>query len=480
MASSGPQGQKRKRGQTSSIPQNVIGNEDGAYRSFIYKDTAHGKAAAVGGSSSRSSLQNGSQTNQVYRKETTKSIHTVRKELPIWSHQKDVRHALNGKDVLILVGETGSGKSTQVPQFLLDCQWCKGQIAITQPRRVAAISLARRVANEMGSTVGSSSPASKVGYSVRFDTSTSPAMRIKYLTEGMLLQELLRDPWLKNYNVVIVDEVHERSVNVDLILGFLRRIVTGEAAGENGREKKLKVVVMSATAETEALVEFFEDGFKKRESQKNQSVHNEAGDDHSESSWSGISTSEDEDTVDSRKGQLIPQESLKSAPSNKESKSINHNGEVESITINGRVIRIVPDRTKSPKSQPVAVQMDGDGKSTVSRGSIHVSTCFIQGRQYPVEIFYLGEPTVDLLYTSVKQIFQIHHGEPLPGDILVFLTGQEVIESLKKLVEDYSKEMAKDMPKVSSVDLSHLSALKGIKSCPPPANPNLETNVPIS
>src|SRR5215469_8006024 len=180
-------------------------------------------------------------------REKKDALLAVRRKLPIWPHANKIRESLHYKDVLLLVGETGSGKSTQVPQFLLDEPWCKqgGCIAITQPRRVAAISLARRVAEEMGTPLGSASPASKVGYSVRFDNSTSPSTRIKFLTEGMLLQEMLRDPWLEQYDVVVVDEVHERSVNVDLILGFLRNIITGDLAGRKGR--RLKVVVMSAT-----------------------------------------------------------------------------------------------------------------------------------------------------------------------------------------------------------------------------------------
>ncbi|KAL9103358.1 MAG: hypothetical protein Q9187_009013, partial [Circinaria calcarea] len=158
----------------------------------------------------------------------------LRKALPIWSHAEQIRQGLRSKDVVLLVGETGSGKSTQVPQFLVDEPWCRlqsvelseasnivkvnvgGCIAITEPRRVAAITLARRVAEEIGTPLGSSSPASKVGYSVRFDNSTSPSTRIKFLTEGMLLQEMLRDPWLREYSAVVVDEVHERGVNVDL------------------------------------------------------------------------------------------------------------------------------------------------------------------------------------------------------------------------------------------------------------------------
>ena len=205
-------------------------------------------------------------TNEGQRlKERAKSLEISRKSLPIWSHVTEIRDALLGKDVMILVGETGSGKSTQVPQMLVDEPWCKPQsvtvprnasedgnhpesvttrmdrssqtvkvggcIAITEPRRVAATTLARRVAEEMGTPLGSSSPKSTVGYSVRFDQSTSPNTKIKFLTEGTLLQEMLRDPWLRAYSAVVVDEVHERGANVDLLLGFLRSMVAGKNEG---------------------------------------------------------------------------------------------------------------------------------------------------------------------------------------------------------------------------------------------------------
>ncbi len=201
-------------------------------------------------------------------RERAKSLESSRKSLPIWSHVAEIRDGLREKDVMILVGETGSGKSTQVPQMLVNEPWCKprsvniprdalndghpagsdtipmdcssqtvrvgGCIAITEPRRVAATTLARRVAEEMGTPLGSFSPKSTVGYSVRFDQSTSPNTRIKFLTEGTLLQEMLRDPWLKAYSAVCVDEVHERGANVDLLLGFLRNIVAGKNEGRGG------------------------------------------------------------------------------------------------------------------------------------------------------------------------------------------------------------------------------------------------------
>ena len=214
-------------------------------------------------------------TNESQRlKDRAKDLEPLRKSLPIWSHVSEIREALLGKNVVILVGETGSGKSTQVPQMLVNEAWCKPQsvtvprdaldsryppasvispgdrslqtariggcIAITEPRRVAATTLARRVAEEMGTPLGSFSPKSTVGYSVRFDQSTSPNTRIKFLTEGTLLQEMLRDPWLKAYSAVFVDEVHERGANVDLLLGFLRNMVAGKNEGRGGIPLKVR------------------------------------------------------------------------------------------------------------------------------------------------------------------------------------------------------------------------------------------------
>lgn len=325
----------------------------------------------------------------------------VRKSLPIWAHQDEIRASLRGdKDVLILVGETGSGKSTQVPQFLLGESWLgdnnKSMIAITQPRRVAAISLARRVAEEMGTPLGASSPASKVGYSVRFDVSTSPSTRIKFLTEGMLLQELLRDPWLKVYGSVVVDEVHERSVNVDLVLGFLRRIVCGDwKKHRNGR--RLKVVVMSATADTKRLLKFFDEGF------------NEAEGKTASASQPTPGPSKDEKKKD--KKNALPQKSTQS-------------------TANG---------TKD--SEEVIKHHDS------------ITTCYIEGRMYPVKVNYLPEATQDFVEAALKTIFQVHHKEPLPGDILVFLTGQDTVEALEKLVNEYAAGLGPELPKILTLPL---------------------------
>ncbi|ORY15918.1 putative ATP-dependent RNA helicase [Clohesyomyces aquaticus] len=317
----------------------------------------------------------------------------IRKALPIWPHAEYIRKSLIKDNVLVLTGETGSGKSTQVPQFLLTEKWCTKCIAITQPRRVAAISLARRVAEEMGSLFGDKSPAAKVGYSVRFDNATGPNTKVKFLTEGMLLQEMLRDPELGQYSAVVVDEVHERSVNVDLILGFLKNLVTEVGKGKR-RKDPLRVVIMSATADVEGLVRFFAEGSGNDMKQSaTSSMAGDQDDEGLESSWSGISS----------------------------------DGEPDGETNSEQIAR--------------------------NTGASNVSTCFIEGRQYPVKTIYLPEPTQDFIEAALKTVFQIHYKEPLPGDILVFLTGQEVIESLEKLVNEYAKGMDKEVPKLLPLPL---------------------------
>jgi ATP-dependent RNA helicase DHR2 len=317
-------------------------------------------------------------------KAKAKALYASRKNLPIFPHGDEIRGYLRRNNVMLLIGETGSGKSTQIPQFLVNESWCRptptaivqedgsrrettvgGCIAITQPRRVAAISLARRVADEMGTPLGSSSPASKVGYSVRFDTSTSPGTRIKFLTEGMLLQEMLNDPWLTRYSTVVVDEVHERGVNVDLVLGFLRRMVSGTLEGRGG--VPLKTVVMSATADMESLQGFFKEG-------------------------------------------------------------------LQPMPVNGGT-----ESSGSAEDDKLA--------------SDDIAVCHIKGRQFPVKTIYSPEPVHDFVDAALKVIFQIHYKEPMPGDILVFLTGQETVEALEHLVNEYTIGMDPSLPKVQVLPL---------------------------
>ncbi|KAK7540570.1 P-loop containing nucleoside triphosphate hydrolase protein [Phyllosticta citribraziliensis] len=359
----------------------------------------------------------------------------VRQALPIWSQQETIRASLRDeKDVMILAGETGSGKSTQVPQFLLGEPWLAGkQIAITQPRRVAAISLARRVAEEMGSTLGNASPRSTVGYSVRFDVSVAAGTRIKYLTEGMLLQELLRDPWLKAYGCVVVDEVHERSVNVDLVLGFLRRIVCGEWRERRGG-RRLKVVVMSATADTERLLRFFDEGFREVQGKERDDKDTNAP----------KTAPEIQKDTDAPKTET---EIQKEEASKKEELG----GKKGKKNKRGKKKKDEEPQAAQPRPPPPPTKDEADPATPKHHPSI--STCHIEGRMYPVRVRYLPEPTTDILEASLKTIFEVHVKEPLPGDILVFLTGQDAIEALEKLVNEYAESMSPELPKIQTLPL---------------------------
>lgn len=128
-----------------------------------------------------------------------------------------IKH-IQQNDTLIIIGETGSGKTTQIPQFLCQTGLAeRGIIAITQPRRVAAITIAARVAKEMKTQVGDT-----VGYTVRFEDKTSKNTKIKFITDGFLLREALTDRMLKQYNVIILDEAHERTINTDVLFGIVK------------------------------------------------------------------------------------------------------------------------------------------------------------------------------------------------------------------------------------------------------------------
>lgn len=166
-------------------------------------------------------------------------------ELPISARAEEITAAIQRHPVVILAGETGSGKSTQIPKLCLAAgRGEKGRIACTQPRRVAALSVSRRVAEEMGVAWGR-----EVGCKVRFSDETTARTRVKFLTDGMLLAEAQGDPLLREYDTIIVDEAHERSLNIDFLLGHLRQL--------SGRRPDLKVVITSATIDTAAFSEAF-------------------------------------------------------------------------------------------------------------------------------------------------------------------------------------------------------------------------------
>ncbi|KAG7891919.1 hypothetical protein KL936_001862 [Ogataea polymorpha] len=252
-------------------------------------------------------------------KQKAAKLLSVRESLPVYQVKNELLAQVRSAKVCVLIGETGSGKSTQIPQFLMDEN--KKGIAVTQPRRVAAINLATRVSEEYGCVLGR-----EVGYSVRFSNVSNRQTKLKYITDGMLLRELMLDPILSRYSTVIIDEAHERTILTDLLLGFLKDLIFNKRADD-----EFKVIIMSATLDAERFSQFFENA-------------------------------------------------------------------------------------------PIF---------------------FVEGRMYPVERYYLGQPVEDIVDTVIKTVVQLNQTEPT-GDILCFLAGQEdidrVVDTLNKLAPILPKE----------------------------------------
>ena len=174
-----------------------------------------------------------------------KSIKQQREFLPVFAVRQQLLNIIRDNSVVIIVGETGSGKTTQLTQYLHEDGYTKfGMIGCTQPRRVAAMSVAKRVADETGTELGED-----VGYSIRFEDCTSEKTVIKYMTDGILLRESLREPDLDHYSAIIMDEAHERSLNTDVLFGLLRSVVA--------RRTDLKLIVTSATMDSQKFADFF-------------------------------------------------------------------------------------------------------------------------------------------------------------------------------------------------------------------------------
>ncbi|KAF5752603.1 putative pre-mRNA-splicing factor ATP-dependent RNA helicase DHX16 isoform X1 [Tripterygium wilfordii] len=237
-----------------------------------------------------------------------------RKMLPIYAYRDELLQAVNEHQVLIIVGETGSGKTTQIPQYLHEAGYTKrGKVGCTQPRRVAAMSVAARVSQEMGVKLGH-----EVGYSIRFEDCTSEKTVLKYMTDGMLLREFLGEPDLASYSVVMVDEAHERTLSTDILFGLVKDIARFRP--------DLKLLISSATLDAEKFSNYFD-----------------------------------------------------SAPIFK-----------------------------------------------------------IPGRRFPVEIHYTKAPEADYLDAAIVTVLQIHVTHE-PGDILVFFTGQDEIETAEEILKQRTR-----------------------------------------
>ncbi|XP_011302754.1 probable ATP-dependent RNA helicase DHX35 isoform X2 [Fopius arisanus] len=291
-----------------------------------------------------------SSTQFIYNAHQSLAIDLQRQRLPIYKSRNSIIYLLEKFQTLVLIGETGCGKSTQVPQYLLEAGWCKDGkiIGITEPRRVAATSLASRVADERGCILGTD-----VGYSIRFDDSTDNNTKIKYMTEGILLREMMGDPLLTKYSIIILDEVHERTLLTDIIMGLLKKILK--------KRKSLRIIVSSATVDAEELRDFFNSNTRKY-----------------------------------------------------------------------------------------------GGKD---------SACIlsVEGRLYPVDIFYVTDAVPDYVKAVVETALKIHETEK-SGDILAFLTGMDEVDRAVSLLHEHGKlvnvEKQKIMPLAMYGSLSNADQLK--------------------
>lgn len=175
------------------------------------------------------------------------NLYKKRITLPVFEYQADFMRLLSQHQCIVLVGETGSGKTTQIPQWCVDFAVSKGRkgVSCTQPRRVAAMSVAQRVSEEMDVNLGE-----EVGYSIRFEDCSSAKTLLKYMTDGMLLREAMSDPMLEQYQVILLDEAHERTLATDILMGVLKEVIR--------QRNDLKLVVMSATLDAGKFQQYFD------------------------------------------------------------------------------------------------------------------------------------------------------------------------------------------------------------------------------
>ncbi|KER23198.1 hypothetical protein T265_14685, partial [Opisthorchis viverrini] len=277
-------------------------------------------------------------TKSVSRRET---LAEARRSLPIYKFREALLQAIADHQVLIIEGETGSGKTTQIPQYLYEAGYCVGgkRIGCTQPRRVAAMSVAARVSQEMNVKLGG-----EVGYSIRFEDCTSERTLIKYMTDGMLLREFLLEPDLGGYSVMLIDEAHERTLHTDILFGLVKDVARFRP--------DLKLLISSATLDAEKFAKFFDD-----------------------------------------------------APD---------------------VARFRPDLKLLISSATLDAEK-------FAKFFDDAPVFRIPGRRYPA-------PEADYIEAAVISVLQIHVTQP-PGDILVFLTGQEEIETANEMLVERTRKL---------------------------------------
>ncbi|CAO3625475.1 unnamed protein product [Cunninghamella blakesleeana] len=172
------------------------------------------------------------------------NIQQQRESLPTFEYRQDLIDAIREHNILVIIGETGSGKTTQIPQYIYEGLDVK-RIGVTQPRRIAAITVAKRVSEEMNVKLGTT-----VGYTIRFDNCTNESTKLKYMTDGVLLREATLDPLLKQYSCIVIDEAHERTLETDVLLGLLKQT--------HRLRPDLKILIMSATLQVEKFSDFFD------------------------------------------------------------------------------------------------------------------------------------------------------------------------------------------------------------------------------
>lgn len=212
---------------------------------------------SLSGSSSRSRSSSFSSSSSRSRSSSPINIHKSKEEikkekiendkknLPIYQYKNKLIELVKANPVIVCIGEAGSGKTTQIPQYLYESGFSKeGMIVITQPRRVAASSVCRRVCEEMSVELGK-----LVGYSVRFEDKTSEETKIKYMTDGSLVRECLSDPLLLKYSVIMLDEAHERSIHTDILFGFIKKLLI--------KRSDIHVIITSATLQTNKFCRYF-------------------------------------------------------------------------------------------------------------------------------------------------------------------------------------------------------------------------------